>query len=776
MVNIFKQDARMGRLATALGPDILVLMRFEGTDRLNALFDYQVEALATASDLDFDALIGTHATVTLLSHDGSEQPYDGIITEARWLGVGENGHRYRLTLKPWAFLASLRRNQRIFHEQTVVDILTTLLGEYSDAGGLTNLLSGDYPVLEYTVQYRESDLDFATRLMERHGISYHFRHGDGTHQMVLTDGIESHVSIGARPYRAYDGHHQEPEEHFWEWAPARRITTGAIRLTDYNFKTPIAAMEVDRTGDATHAHGQIESYDYPGDFPAQGRGKTLAALRTDGERGQGARMGAVGDITALTAGCQVTLSGDNLPGLGADYLCLTATHSYVSDTYGTGGQDSDGYAYTGHYTLMPATAPLTPELKTPLARVQGPQTAVVVGDGEIDCDEYGRILVRFHWDLDAAHSMRCRVSQNWSGGGWGGMVIPRIGMEVVVEFIEGDPDKPLVTGCVFNGKNAAPYKLPDNKTRSVLRSDSHQANGFNEMTFEDKTGDENLFMHAQKDMTTRVLHDQIQRVDRHQVSSTGGHKMVEVGGNQKTEVAKAMNTVVGGSGMGALTLMVSMAGLAAKTGKLVKEGGKLAGGGGTTLLTFAATLGSSALGFLAGGGNEGRKGVTSGASNKGDAGDALRKSGTKLGDSGGGLFTLPGVMNTVVANFRSDTTGVAAVEQVGLTKVVNVGASAVESVGKIKKLTVGEDYDIETKKSIFARTVKHTLTAKEKFVIAGPGGSITIDNGGITIKARTLKIKSPSVDFSSGSPAQTDALKTKKPFAQECQASSTGKK
>ncbi|WP_238379727.1 type VI secretion system Vgr family protein, partial [Celeribacter ethanolicus] len=339
----------------------------------------------------------------------------------------------------------------------MVDILTELLGAYASAGKMETRLTLDYPELEYTVQYRESDMDFAARLMERHGISYHFEQDSGSHLMVLTDIVESHATIGERPFKPYDGHHQEEIEHFWEWRPARRITTGAVRLTDYNFKTPTAAMETNSSSSSRYAQGQIESFDWPGDYLDQGRGDVVARLRSEGETGQDRRFEAQGDIPALGAGLRVTLGGEPLPGSGEDYLCLVAHHSYTSDNYGSGGEEGDGYAYTGRYVLLPADAPLVPELKTARADVKGPQTAVVVGDGEIDCDEYGRILVQFHWDLDAAYSMRCRVSQSWAGNGWGGMVIPRIGMEVVVEFLDGDPDKPLVTGCVYNGKNAVPY-------------------------------------------------------------------------------------------------------------------------------------------------------------------------------------------------------------------------------------------------------------------------------------------------------------------------------
>jgi type VI secretion system secreted protein VgrG len=546
----FSQAERLGRLTTELGPDTLSLLRFDGSDHLNDLFEYRVEALATREDLDFDALVGTHATVEIEAHE-QMRPFDGIVTSARWAGVGENGHRYDLTLRPWFWLAGRRRNQRIFHNKTVVQIIQELLSDYAALGdpALEIKLSKDYPTLEYTVQYRESDLDFARRQMERHGISFHFKHAMGSHTLVLTDDALAHEEIGARPFKRYDGHHQYEQEHFWDWAPERNVTTGAIRLVDYNFKKPTQAMEVDRLGDAAHAQGQIESFDYPGDYLAQDVGRLVAGLRTEQERGADRRNRAVGDCVSLGAGMRMTLSGDKVPGLGETYLCLSASHHFVSEAYGSGGPGSDGYAFTGSYVLMPDTAPMMPPRRTPAAVVQGPQTAVVVGEGEIDCDEYGRILVRFHWDLANAYSMRCRVSQNWAGAGWGGMVIPRIGMEVLVEFLEGDPDKPVVVGNVFNGKNDAPYELPKHKTRSTFRTNSHNGKrtgrGFNELRFEDQESEEEIYIHAQKDMNLQVLNNREKRVDVNEFESIGANKTSEIGNNVTMRVGGNYSFIVG---------------------------------------------------------------------------------------------------------------------------------------------------------------------------------------------------------------------------------------
>ncbi|SEW44126.1 type VI secretion system secreted protein VgrG [Cognatiyoonia koreensis] len=554
----FAQDKRLGRLSTVLGKDKLVLMRFRGTDFINDVFTYTVDALSTEPNIDFDALIGTHATVEIESQTHGPRPFDGIVTEAKWAGVGENGNTYELTLRPWLWLASHRRNQRIFHKKTVVQIIEELFQDYSGLGkpALTVDLTSSYPELEYTVQYRESDMDFACRMLERFGITYRFDHDVGSHTMVLTDGIDSHPKIvgGSRVYKAYDGDHNSEHEHFWEWHPYRRLTTGAIRHTDYNFKKPNAAMEVDHKGNAKHQQGRIESYDYPGDYLEQKDGEKVAKLRTLQERGQDARHRAIGDCTSLGSGMLVDLEGDQVPGVkGTRYLCLSATHSYVSDSYGTGADKGDGYAYSGAYVFMPDTAPLAPERKTPVPLVHGPQTAVVVGEGEIDCDEYGRILVHFHWDLENAYSMRCRVSQNWASQGWGGMVIPRIGMEVIVEFLEGDPDKPIITGCVYNGKNMPPYDLPKHKTRSTFKTDTHQGSGFNELRFEDEKNKEEIFLHAQKDRNTKVENNQTEHVNVNKVESVGHNKASEIGNNSFQIVDGDMHLRVGPANKGSFT-------------------------------------------------------------------------------------------------------------------------------------------------------------------------------------------------------------------------------
>ncbi len=653
------QDGRVGQFTTALGTDVLLLTRFAGSDHVNDLFDYQVSAQSAEPDIDFDQLIGTHATVELESPTQGTHAFDGIVTEARWAGVGENGFQYELRLRPWLWLAGRRRNQRIFHEMTVVDILQELFSPYGGMGApaLKTELSGSYPTLEYTVQYRESDMDFAVRLMERFGISYYFTHDVGSHTLVLSDDVFAHPKVpgNERPFNQYGGHHHAENEHFWEWLPTRRLSTGAVRLMDFNFKTPAAAMEVDRTGDATYENGQIESYDYPGDYIDQAGGKDVAALRMRQEQGRDDLHRALGDCMSLSAGMTLSLTGDHASGAcGKDYLCLSAQHVYTADSYSTGTTSGGERAYSGQYIMMPTSCPLVPVRNTPVPTVRGPQTATVVGNGEIDCDDFGRILVLFHWDLEKANSMRCRVSQNWAGKGFGGMAIPRIGMEVVVEFLEGDPDKPLVTGCVYNGKNDVPYPLPANKTRSTFKSDSHQGEGFNELRFEDESGAEEIYIHAQKDRNEKTLNNHSERVDNNMVQSVGHNKAVEVKNNHEEVIGGNMTLSIGPSGIG----------------QLINEG--LAG--------IAAGVGDVAAGLgIPGAGNPG-EGNLSVIVGKAKSEIVTTTSSTKVGISASETV---GVSSSLDVGKSIDVT-------VGMTHTLDVGDAATETIGKTKTTTIGE--------------------------------------------------------------------------------------
>lgn len=375
---------------------------------------------------------------------------------------------------------------------------------------------------------------------------------------------------------------------------------------------------------------------------------------------------------------------------------------------------------------------MIPERKTPRADVRGPMTAKVVGaDGEeIDCDEYGRILVQFHWDLSDARSMRCRVAQNWSGGTWGGMIIPRIGMEVLVEFLDGDPDKPLVTGCVYNGKNMPAYPLPANKTKSVFRTDSHKAKGFNELVFEDESPDEHIAFKAQKDMSRLVLNNSISRVKNDDIENVGRNKLFEVRNSFALDAGKSVTITAGQVGPDVNSAMARTSGLRgiAGTHPLAVHGGF------------------------------GRTGLLKADESGADANHAMRNAGKEYGDTAQDLSEA-GMLELLAVNYRQDVTGMDSHEVVGRDRLAAVGGDMVHEVGGNVKLVTNRKVDINAMGNFISNAMTHTMVSATKFTIATPGAKLELGPTGLTISALTVKVKSASVDFNMGAGGQAAQLK-----------------
>ncbi len=544
-----QQASRIGQLHSPLGPETLVLSRFNGIEALNELFTFEVEALSTEANLAFDGLLGKHVTVQVETIAKGHPPrfFDGLLAGASWTGLKEGAHGYRLTLKPWLWLLTLRKNQRIFHNKTAPEILQEIFADYGFTAEFT--LLGFYPTLEYTVQYGETDFDFVSRMMERFGITYGFLHSMGEHRLVLVDDNDTWQPVvgGFRDYYEMDDQNRRPVEHLTDWQADRKLTTSKVTMVDYDFKKPSADLGAEDTSStAGHDLEVLESFEFPGLYLEKGEGKAVSKLRLAQKRAADNHHTCRGDAVSLGAGMTVKVA--NAPDskiADQEYLCVRAQHSVDVGAYATGGGHV-GAPYMGAYEFVEVRNPLVPELRTPQSRIRGPQTATVVGEGEIDCDEHGRILVKFHWDRDGAQSMRCRVAQIWAGKGWGGMTIPRVGMEVVVIFIDGDPDAPMVVGCVYNGNNKPPYELPGNKNLAGIKSASTPGSGgYNEIVFDDTDGKELFRQHAQYDMETKVLNDERRDVLKNRTTRIVKNDKLEVGDDLTTEVGKKESRQVG---------------------------------------------------------------------------------------------------------------------------------------------------------------------------------------------------------------------------------------
>jgi type VI secretion system secreted protein VgrG len=514
------QANQPGALKTPLGDDVLVLKSFSADEGLGELFEFHVEALSEQENLDFDRALGQSCTVKLKTYQDKERFFCGILTHADWVGREEyfsdkeKYYTYRLALRPWFWLLAHRADCRIFLDKKVTEIIQDVFTKAGFSNGTDfKLPSGSYDKIDYCVQYRETDFAFVSRLMEQYGIYYFFEHKDGQHTMVLADSRSSHSPIPGLPtvnYNPATGGYARAEQNILGWVSRRQFRTGKIEFNDYDYLKPPKNLRANKEAAEKYTHSKFEVYDYPGKYDEKDKGEHFAKFRLEAEQALDHRRRGDGDAPSIFAGGLVTLEKYPTAAENKEYLVVRATHRFGTQQYST---VSAGHSvgYSGSYEFQPSDRPFRSLPLTPKPRIFGIQTAKVVTkkgeDGEeISTDEHGRIWVKFYWDREPQKTCPIRVAQSWASKQWGGQFIPRIDMEVVVEFLEGDPDRPLVTGCVFNGDNKYPYKLPDHKTQSGLKSDSSKGHGgYNEFMFEDKKGSEDIRMHAQlnHDVTVR---------------------------------------------------------------------------------------------------------------------------------------------------------------------------------------------------------------------------------------------------------------------------------
>ena len=522
---MLKQDTRFAELRTPLGKDVLVLVRFDATEGLSELFEYRIEALA-AKEVDLDAILGRPCSVTVKLY-GKERHFNGIAVEAQWTGVRQEHHVYRLVLRPWLWLCSRTSDCRFFQDKTASEIIQEV---WRDRGfnDFRASLNESYPKLEYCVQYRETDLAFVSRLMEQHGIYYFFEHTSDKHTLVMADSMSSHQAVpglGQIDFIALGNSERRDRQHIYHVVSERRFRTGKVELNDYYELTPNADLKADKKGTARYNKSDMEFYDYPGKYKKKSDGEKYAKVVLEAEQALDERRHTGGNAVNLFPGGTTKLQGHHKTSENKDYLVVRCSHLYVAEHYrsGSGAAEED---YSGNFEFLPKEnkvfrAPIV----TPKPLIHGIQTAKVVGKQgeEIDVDEHGRILVEFFWDRKKKQSCRIRVAEVWASKKWGGQFIPRVGMEVVVEFIEGDPDRPLVTGAVYNGDNKHPYELPANKTQSGVKSDSSKGGGgYNQVMFEDKKLAEEINLHAQKDYKLTILDTEVREIGERFTRQTAG--------------------------------------------------------------------------------------------------------------------------------------------------------------------------------------------------------------------------------------------------------------
>ncbi|WAS91658.1 type VI secretion system Vgr family protein [Nannocystis punicea] len=515
----------------------LRVVQLSGTEALSSLFEFRVEA----AGLDFDAetLLGQPA---LLSLNGAEspRPVHGIVSEAEYVGYTRGLQLYELTIVPWAYKLGLREDCRVFQDKTTEQIVTEVLTRAGLRRDWFRFSLGDsYAPRNYCVQYHETDLAFVSRLLEEDGIFYFFEHEQSRHVWVMADQIQAHSPIDGTAtvwFNPPRGTVQD-REHIRRFRFGGRLRSGKVTLRDFNLHKPDLDLEVK---EAAKVDTDLEVYDFPGEYqdPKRGgphQGQSMAKIRL--EALQATRRAGMGesDSPRLVPGRTMTLAGHPKHELNAEYRLIEVRHKgeqpQVLD------QDASGEStYHNVFTVTELKVPFRPPRTTTRPVMRGVQTATVVGpDGEeVHTDAEGRVRVQFHWDREGGHDENSatwvRVSQLWAGNGYGAMFLPRIGHEVLVDFIEGDPDRPIIIGRIYHGNNHPPYPLPEEKTKSTIKSESSLGgDGFNELRFEDRKGSEEVFLHAQKDWNTEILNNLTENVGVNRDATIGAADSTMVG-------------------------------------------------------------------------------------------------------------------------------------------------------------------------------------------------------------------------------------------------------
>jgi len=572
------QKHREMAIETPLGEDVLLLISFSGTEQLGRLFEYKLELASEDYQIKSENIVGQNVSIRLNLGDSGIRYFNGFVNHFTQLTASGRLARYRATIVPWFWFLTRVADCRIFQEKTVPEIIEKI---FRDRGftDFENGLSGKYRTWEYCVQYRETDFNFISRLMEQEGIYYFFKHENGKHSLVLADSASAH-----EPYPEFEELEYHPadkgtttEECISDWVVETHLQPCSFALNDFDFKNPKGDLQARTKVSRGHTAADFEIYDYPGEYTETSHGEEYTKKRIEELQAQYEVATASSDSRGICAGFNFNLTDHPRDDQNDEYLITSVKHNIEGGEFFS-VSDGDGECfYTCSFTSIKSSQPFRTQRTTPKPKVSGPQTAIVVGpsDDEIYTDKYGRVKVKFHWDryskADENSSCWIRVAQVWAGKNWGAIYIPRIGQEIIVEFLEGDPDRPIITGRVYNDQAKPPYDLPGNKTMSTLKSNSSTGGeGFNEIRFEDKKGEEQIFIHGEKNLDIRVKNDRFETIgnDRHLVvenekfeqikshrnefveqnhlEEIGGDRNLTVKGKEAKEVGKSLSLTVKG--------------------------------------------------------------------------------------------------------------------------------------------------------------------------------------------------------------------------------------
>ncbi len=527
--------------------DKLGFLSMSALEEVSRLFEYQIIAVSDDLTVAPDNLLGKPVAVSIDLGNGVKRWFNGIVASFGIEGGDGRHATYRITARPWLWLLTRSADLRVFQDKSVITIVKEIFAEYN--GSVVDKTTGSHKPRGYCVQYRETDFNFVSRLMEEEGIFYWFAHAEDKHDLVLADDAGAHAATPGyetTPYRVDQGNALAEQQVIFQWRMRHEIQSGKFSLRDYDFEKPstnLMAQQV--TSKRSHTEAKHEVYDYPGRYTDKAVGGDLATIRLDEAAARYGRYTGEANTPGLAAGAKFSLKEHPRADQNAAYTVLATRIDMKQTSYESGDDTDSGFLCS--FTVQRFDEPFRPARTTRKPTVAGPQTAVVVGTGDagdIFTDKYGRVKLQFHWDRlgknDNTSSCWVRVASPWAGNGFGMIALPRLGQEVVVDFLEGDPDQPLITGRVYNAAQMPPYALPDNASVSTVKSRSVKGatDAFNELRFEDKAGKEYVLFHAQKDRLDFIEQTLKSKIGKDEHRSVTGNRKEKVGGEHHLSVTK----------------------------------------------------------------------------------------------------------------------------------------------------------------------------------------------------------------------------------------------
>ena len=543
----FTQDNRQCAIETPLGKDALMLEHFSGWEGFNEAYQYTAITLSEDSAIEGSQIVGKRVTIKYLSEDGYTRYFNGFVNRFQYLGQRDepvNLAAYELSIVPWLWFLKNNSDCEIFQEKKAPDIIEKIFKDL----GYTDYklsLSETYAEREYCVQYNESDYDFVNRLMEEEGMFYYFQHTEDKHELVIGDAASAYFELEDFEVQ-YAVVGQTHKHHLTGWRHSYEFRPGKFAQKDFNFEKPTDKLLTNETSSAQYeSNSKFEVYEYPGLYVQEGDGQRLARVRREQLDAEHDVAEGDGFYPSFSPGGKFSISKHQRQGEEGKSFVLSAVHTELNADYDFDASSKPDFRNS--FRAIPADKVFRPRRKTPVPMIDGPQTAIVVTDGqEIVVDKHARVKVQFHWDRYGQKNVKSscwiRVSQHHAGAGWGMIDIPRKDEEVIVSFLDGKPDRPIITGRVYNGDNQPPFSLDGagnntkNKTRRGNTTKSYEAQGFNEMTMDDTAGEEEIRIHAQYDMNTEVQHDQTVTVHNDRTKQIDNNESNTIGNDRETLV------------------------------------------------------------------------------------------------------------------------------------------------------------------------------------------------------------------------------------------------